>query len=166
MSRRALRTALCLALLAAPAAAVAQTGPGAAKAATIAKGAQRPAPKTHRIVVQVTQNDPAMMTLALNNVENMTRYFESKDERAEIEVVAYGPGLAMMRSDVSPVKDRLAALAKGNRGIVFTGCANTMANQSKQEGRELSLVPEARLVPAGIARVVELQEEGWTYVRP
>ena len=121
--------------------------------------------KVHRVIVQVTQNDPAVMNMALNNVENLVSYFHDKGEKIEIEVVAYGAGLSMMRSDTSPVKDRLAALG-GNKSITFSGCGNTLAKQSTSENKQISLVPEAHIVSAGIARVVELQEEGWTYVRP
>jgi hypothetical protein len=119
----------------------------------------------HRVVVQVTQNDPAVMNMALNNVENLVNYFHDKGEKIEVEVVAYGAGLNMMRSDTSPVKDRLATLA-GNKNITFSGCGNTLAKQSTSENKQISLIPEAHIVSAGIARVVELQEEGWTYVRP
>jgi hypothetical protein len=122
-------------------------------------------PKMHRVVVQVTQNDPAVMNMALNNVENLVSYFHDKGEKVEVEVVAYGAGLNMMRSDTSPVKDRLAVLS-GNKSITFSGCGNTLAKQSVSESKQVSLVPEAHIVSAGIARVVELQEEGWTYVRP
>jgi len=82
--------------------------------------------KTHRVVVQVTQNDPAVMNMALNNVENLVSYFHDKGEKIEIEIVAYGAGLNMMRSDTSPVKDRLTALS-GNKSITFSGCGNTLA---------------------------------------
>jgi uncharacterized protein len=122
--------------------------------------------KTHRVVIQVTQNDPAVMTLALNNAENLLKYYKDKGEKIDIEFVAYGAGLSMMRSDTSPVKDRIAAIAASTKNITFTGCGNTLANQSKQENKDISLIPEARIVPAGIARIVELEEEGWTYVRP
>jgi uncharacterized protein len=122
--------------------------------------------KTHRVVIQVTQNDPAVMNMALNNAENLVNYYKDKGEKIEIEFVAYGPGLSMVRSDTSPVKDRLAAMNASMKNVTFTGCGNTLANQSKQENKELTLLPEARLVPAGIARIVELEEQGWTYVRP
>jgi uncharacterized protein len=122
--------------------------------------------KTHRVVIQVTQNDPAVMNLALNNAENLDKFYQDKGEKIEIEFVAYGAGLSMMRSDTSPVKDRLAAISASMKNITFTGCGNTLANQSKQENKEITLVPEARIVPAGIARIVELEEQGWTYVRP
>jgi len=122
--------------------------------------------KAHRVVVQVTQNDPAVMNMALNNAENLAKYYQDKGEKIEIEFVAYGAGLNMVRSDTSPVKERLAAMSASMKNVTFTGCGNTLANQSKQENKTITLVPEARLVPTGIARIVELEEQGWTYVRP
>jgi intracellular sulfur oxidation DsrE/DsrF family protein len=122
--------------------------------------------KTHRVVIQVTQNDPAVMNTALNNAENLANYYKDKGEKIEIEFVAYGPGLSMLRSDTSPVKERLTAMAANMKNVTFNGCGNTLAKQSKQEEKEISLVPEARIVPTGIARIVELEEQGWTYVRP
>jgi intracellular sulfur oxidation DsrE/DsrF family protein len=122
--------------------------------------------KAHRVVVQVTQNDPAVMNMALNNAENLAKYYKDKGEKIDIEFVAYGAGLNMMRSDTSPVKERLAAMSASMKNVTFTGCSNTLANQSKQENKTITLVPEARLVPTGIARIVELEEQGWTYVRP
>jgi len=118
----------------------------------------------HHVVIQVSQNDPAVMNMALNNAENLTKYYRDKGEQIDIEVVAYGPGLHMLRSDTSPVKVRLGVLAMDN--MTFSACGNTLNGQAKQEGKEISLVPEARIVPAGIARIMELQEQHWTYVRP
>jgi intracellular sulfur oxidation DsrE/DsrF family protein len=120
--------------------------------------------RTHRVVIQVTQNDPVVINMALNNAENLVKLYKDKGDKIEIEFVAYGAGLNMVRSDTSPVKERLAMLSGKN--MVFTGCGNTMANQSKAENKEITLVPEARIVPTGIARIVELEEQGWTYVRP
>ena len=120
----------------------------------------------HRIVIQVSETDPKTMNLALNNAENLTKFYEQAGETVQIEIVAYGPGLNMVRSDTSPVRDRLAALVRRPQPVTFSGCSNTLSTQSKQEGKEINLLPEAHLVPAGIARIVQLQEQGWTYIRP
>jgi uncharacterized protein len=122
--------------------------------------------RVHRVVIQVSQNDPAVMNLALNNAENLVTFYKDKGEKIDVEFVAYGAGLSMVRSDTSPVKERLTTMSGQMKNVTFTGCGNTLANQSKQENKSITLVPEARLVPAGIARIVELEEEGWTYVRP
>jgi uncharacterized protein len=122
--------------------------------------------KLHRVVVQVTQNDPGLMNMALNNAENLTKHYADMGEKVMIEFVAYGPGLHMVRSDTSPVKERLAAVRGKMQNVTFSGCGNTMNVQARQENKEITLVPEARVVQTGIARILELQEQGWAYVRP
>jgi uncharacterized protein len=114
----------------------------------------------------VSENGPEIMNLALNNAECLTNLYEQAGETVQIEIVAYGPELNMVRSDTSPVRDRFAALVSRLQPVTFSGCGNTLSTQSKQEGREISLLPEVHFVPTGIARIVQLQEQGWTYIRP
>ncbi len=124
--------------------------------------------KTHRISIQVDQNDPAIMNLVLNNVTNLMEYYHGRGEQVQIEVVAYGPGLVMLREDKSPVKDRLKRLKEGSfpSSVKFSACGNTKENMEKIEGHTVSIVPQATIVPSGVARLTELQERGWTYIRP
>jgi intracellular sulfur oxidation DsrE/DsrF family protein len=125
--------------------------------------------KGHHIVFQVDQNDPAVMNLVLNNVQNVVDYYNKKGEAAQVEVVAYGPGLNMLRDDKSPVKDRLARMTKDGTfpsTLRFSACHNTMMGMEKKEGHPIPIVSEAKIVPAGVVRISELQEEGWSYVRP
>jgi uncharacterized protein len=123
--------------------------------------------KIHRVVIQVDQNDPAVMNLALNNATNIFEYYLKKDEPVEINIVTYGPGLHMLR-DTSPVRDRikqLKDLAFPGK-IEFSACNNTRQAMEKREGQSIAILPEARLVPSGVVRLMELQEAGWSYVRP
>jgi uncharacterized protein len=120
----------------------------------------------HRVVIQVSEDDPKIMNVALNNAENLTKYYQDHGETVQIEFVAYGPGLAMMRSDTSPVKSHLESVAANLKNVSFSGCGNTLDAQSAKENKQISLLPQAHVVAAGIVRIVELQEQGWTYVRP
>jgi uncharacterized protein len=124
--------------------------------------------KEHRIVFQVDQNDPAVMNLTLNNVSNLMEYYHSKGEQAQIEVVAYGPGLNMFREDKSPVKDRIKHIKSGAfpSSVAFSACGNTKAGMEKAEGHPVEIIPEATVVTAGVVRLTELQELGWSYIRP
>ncbi len=124
--------------------------------------------KTHRIVFQVDQNDPAVMNLVLNNVDNVMAYYHDKGEQAQVEVVAYGPGLNMLRADTSPVKDRLRHMAHDSfpSDVKFSACGNTKAGMEKKEGHPITIVPEASVVTSGVVRLAELQEAGWSYIRP
>ena len=129
------------------------------------KQVQTKTTKPHRMVIQVIQNDAGVMNAALNNAENLIKYYEDKGETVEIEFVVHGNGLHMVRSDTSPVKDRILAMSSKMKNVTFSGCGNTMANQSKAENKDITLLPQAKVVPAGIARILELQEQGWAYVR-
>ena len=111
-------------------------------------------------------NDPAMMNLALNNATNVEQYYKDLGEKVEIEVVTFGPGLHMLRDDTSPVKDRIKAIAEKSPSISFKACGNTQDNMHKAENKDIPLISQATLVKSGVVRVMELQEQGWTYVRP
>jgi hypothetical protein len=41
-----------------------------------------------------------------------------------------------------------------------------MKGMAKKEGKEIELMSEARMVPSGVVRLIELQEDGYAYVRP
>ena len=124
--------------------------------------------KPHRIAVHVDQNDPQVMNMALNNVTNIIEYYRGKNEEVDVDIVAYGPGLHMLRADTSPVQDRIKHLKEmafpGK--IQFSACNNTKQGMEKTEGHAISIVPEASIVPSGVVRLMELQEQGWSYVRP
>jgi uncharacterized protein len=123
-------------------------------------------PKIHRLVLQVNTADPATMNLALNNASNVEQNYRDLGEKVEIEIVAFGPGLHMLRADTSPVKERLTAIAGKSAAISFKACDNTRENMGKAEAKTIPLVAEATVVKSGVVRLIELQEQGWTYVRP
>jgi len=122
----------------------------------------------HRLTIHVDQNDPQVMNLALNNATHVIEYYRSKNEDVDVDIVTYGPGLHMLRADTSPVKDRLKRLKElafpGN--VQFSACNNTRQGMEKAEGKEVAIVSEATLVPSGVVRLMELQEKGWSYIRP
>ena len=122
----------------------------------------------HRLVIQVNQNDPAVMNLALNNATNVIEYYRAKGEEVDLDVVTYGPGLHMLRSDTSPVADRIKALKNlaFPSKIQFSACNNTKENMEKKEGHPVAVMSEAVLVPSGVIRLMELLEKGWSYIRP
>ncbi|HTA99480.1 MAG TPA: DsrE family protein [Bradyrhizobium sp.] len=124
--------------------------------------------KSHHIAIQIDQNDPQVMNLALNNVNAVIEYYRARNEDVDIDVVAYGPGLHMLRSDTSPVQDRIKRL----KDMVFPGkiqfsaCNNTRQGMEKAEGHPIPIVADATVVPSGVVHLMELQEQGWSYVRP
>jgi intracellular sulfur oxidation DsrE/DsrF family protein len=126
------------------------------------------AEKPHRVTIQVDQNDPDVINLALNNASNVLDYYRNRGEDVQVEVVAYGLGLDMLRDDTSPVKDRIKQLKDlaFPSSIRFSACNVTKQGMEKREGHAITLIPQAELVPSGVVRLMELQEQGWSYVKP
>ena len=120
---------------------------------------------THKVAIQVSDNDKNLMNRALNNTKNLVDFYQARGETVVVEVVTFHDGLHMLRSE-SPVKDRIAVMSLENPNIKFIACANTQANQSKAEGKPVTLLSEAIVMPSGIVRIIELQKLGYAYVRP
>jgi uncharacterized protein len=122
--------------------------------------------KSHRLIIQVNSSEPAMMNLALNNATNVAQYYKDLGKKVSIEVITFGPGLHMLREDTSPVKARIETLALSNPEISFKACGNTQENMRKAENKEIPIISQAAIVKSGVVRVMELQEQGWSYVKP
>ena len=122
----------------------------------------------HRVTFHVDQNDPAVMNQVLNNATNAIEYYRGKNEDVDVDIVTYGPGLHMLRADTSPVQDRIKRLkdAAFPGKIQFSACNVTKTGMEKAEGHAISIVPDASVVPSGVVHLMELQELGWSYVRP
>lgn len=124
--------------------------------------------KPHRMSFDVSSGDPAAMNLVLNNVTSATEYYKAHNEEVQIEIVAFGPGYLMLR-DISPVKARIAEVHQKMPSIVFSACQNSrraVARAENKKPEEIAQLPEARDIPAGVVRLNELQEAGWSYIRP
>src|ERR1700754_1687206 len=108
----------------------------------------------HRLAIHVDQNDPQVMNLALNNAINVIEYYRAKGEEVDVDIVTYGPGLHMLRADTSPVQDRikqLKSMAFPSK-VQFSACGNTKENMEKREERQISVLPDATIVPSGVVR--------------
>ena len=114
------------------------------------------------------QNDPDVMNLALNNAQNVIEYFNARGEDIAVEIVTYGPGLHMLRADTSPVRDRIRWMVEQMfpAKIAFAACNVTKQGMEKREGHAIAILPEATIVPSGVVRLMHLQEQGWSYIRP
>ena len=115
----------------------------------------------HKIVIQVSTNDPVTQTIALNNAVNMQKHYGI--DNIAIEVVAYGPGLGLLTKK-SEQGERVESLAM--QDITFSACGNTMKKVAKKSGKMPVLLEGVQEVEAGVARIMELQEQGYAYVRP
>ena len=112
----------------------------------------------NKVVFQVSDADPAKWNLTLNNVKNIQSDLGAKN--VQIEIVAYGPGIGMLKADsVSGNRVREAVDA----GVAVVACENTMTNQKLTRD---DMLPKISYAPAGVVELMKKQQQGWAYIRP
>ena len=110
-----------------------------------------------KVVIQVSDADPATWSLALNNVKNFQA--ATKGE-AKIEVVAYGPGIGMLTAD-SEMANRVSEAV--DSGVKVAACGNTMKAKNLTKA---DMNPKVDIVPGGVVEIVTREMEGYSYIRP
>ncbi len=121
---------------------------------------------TKRLAIQVSDNDPATFNKALNVATNFARGMSEKGEFYEIEIVTFNAGLHLLRTDTSPVLERIESISASIPEVTFSACGNTIAGMTKKEGSAPPITEHAQVVSAGVVRLMELDDEGYFVIRP
>jgi uncharacterized protein len=142
--------------LATPAALYAQQPVAAANAAA----AEKPFAE-HHIVLQLSDADAKKQSLVISVANNLLKFYGP--DKVAIEVVTFGPGIALSRAD-SPNRAYVDSLIA--QGVQFDVCMNTVETIARETGQRPPLNPKVKPVEAGVAQILALTEKGYTLVRP
>jgi len=115
-------------------------------------------PAVSKVVIQVSDQSPGNWNLALNNAKNVQQ--ELGADKVRIEIVAYGPGIGMLKAD-AVTGNRVVEATQS--GVKIVACENTMKAQKLNKE---DMNPAVGYVPAGVIEIAKLQGEGWAYIRP
>lgn len=119
-----------------------------------------------RTVVEVDSADPDRMLSALSIVQEAGRYHVAHRESAEIRVLAVGPGVAMLRTDVSPVADRILFITRSLPIVSWYASAEDVVAIAAATGTPPPLMPQVALVHEGASEAARLQADGWSLIKP
>jgi hypothetical protein len=115
-------------------------------------------PQKERVVIQVSDADPQKWNLALNNAKNVQTDLGA--DKTEIEIVAYGQGIGMLKADAvvaNRIEDAVAA------GVKVVACENTMKAQKITRD---DMHRKVDYVAAGVVQLMRRQQQGYAYIRP
>jgi intracellular sulfur oxidation DsrE/DsrF family protein len=115
----------------------------------------------HFLVLQLSDREPAKHALVLSVANNMMKAVGT--DKIAIEVVAFGPGIDLLRADS---KSRADVDSLISQGVAFDVCMNTVETVERETGTKVGLNPNINKVEAGVARILSLVERGYTLVRP
>ncbi|MBE0510892.1 MAG: hypothetical protein K0A95_03265 [Chromatiales bacterium] len=115
----------------------------------------------HKVVLQISDNDPSKQTLVLNVANNVLNHYGR--DLVQLEIVAFGPGLRLLFED-NANEGRIGSLMAN--GVTFSACGNTIAGMSNQLGSPIKVNKNAQIVDAGVGRILELTGQGYTLIKP
>ena len=115
----------------------------------------------HKIVLQLSDNDVRKQNLVISVANNLLKFYDP--DKVAIEVVAFGPGIEVLRSD-SPTRKQVESLI--SQGVRFDVCLNTVDTIERETGRRPEIIPAATPVQVGVGQILFLTENGYTLVRP
>lgn len=119
-------------------------------------GANQP----HRVVMHLNSGDEKVQRGALNNIKNL--YLELGQQTLTVELVVHGAALPLLLRKGTALSAELRGL-KQTYGVHFTACSNTMKTLNVTRD---DLVDEVEDTVPAMVRLMERQEQGWTYIKP
>ena len=137
----------------------------AATVASLARAEQTPLPDKpfaeHRIVLQLSDNDPKKQRLVISVAYNLLKAYDP--DKVAIEVVTFGPGIDLLRTD-NDNRELVESLVA--QGVRFDVCLNTVDTVERELGKRPEIIPVATPVQVGVGQILSLTENGYTLVRP
>jgi intracellular sulfur oxidation DsrE/DsrF family protein len=115
----------------------------------------------HRVVLQLSDNDPKKQALVISVAYNLLKAYDP--DKVAIEVVAFGPGIDLLRTDNANRKLVESLVAQGVR---FDVCLNTVDTVERDTGKRPDIISAATPVQVGVGQILSLTENGYTLVRP
>ena len=115
----------------------------------------------HRIALQLSDNDPKRQALVISVAYNLLKFYDP--DKVAIEVVAFGPGIDLLRID-NTNRNRVESLIA--QGVRFDVCLNTVDTLERETGKRPEIIPVATPVQVGVGQILLLTENGYTLVRP
>jgi intracellular sulfur oxidation DsrE/DsrF family protein len=115
----------------------------------------------HKIVLQLSDNDAKKQALVISVAYNLLKAYDP--DKVAIEVVAFGPGIDLLRTESSNRKLVESLIAQGVR---FDVCLNTVDTVERETGKRPEIIPAATPVQVGVGQILYLTENGYTLVRP
>ncbi len=118
-----------------------------------------------RLVLHVTTNDAYRLNTVLNETEDLLRKNRAAGRNTQVELVANGKGVGLLRTDTSSHRQRIRAMSQEFESLSFLACQKTLQRLKLEKGISVTLLPDAQTVPSALGKIMQRQQDGWTYIR-
>lgn len=118
-----------------------------------------------RVILHLASENSARMKHLLDKAESILASHADAGRGVQLEVVANGGGLNLLRADTSPERARIQALQQRYANVTFLACRKTLEQLKLQRGIDAPLLPRVIVIPSALDQIVERLQNGWTYVQ-
>ncbi|NOQ89677.1 MAG: hypothetical protein GQ549_01885 [Gammaproteobacteria bacterium] len=116
-----------------------------------------------KMVIQVNSKDVTTQKMALNSAKNLKKLLGKNS--VDVEVVVYGRGITLLKSSGRSA-EKIQSLMT-DYGVNVSVCNGALKAYAKRHGGQgLEIIKGVSRVPTGALRILELQEQGYAYLRP
>ena len=116
------------------------------------------------VLLQVSDNDPAKFSLALDIANNLIRHYGGTDN-IDVQIVTFAGGIHMLTNPrKNPNTQRIKSLMASD--VSFIVCLNTLDTITRKSGSKPVLIEGSRGVQTGVAHMLEKIHSGYTVIRP
>jgi len=112
------------------------------------------------VVLQIS--DASRQTIVMNVANNLLKHYGP--DKIAVEIVAFGPGLKILFANNEVSTPRIESLQAS--GVKFSACLNTVAAIKRKSGKEPKLNKHSIKVAAGVVRIMDLVDKGYTLIKP
>lgn len=119
----------------------------------------------HGVILQLSSDRPAKIDAALDRAQDLLNLYQKLGRNVRVELVVNGPGLELLRSDISPAAARVRALQARYHNLTFLACRKTLEILKLEKGIDAKLLKGTRIAPSALQQIVTRLQQGWTYIQ-
>jgi intracellular sulfur oxidation DsrE/DsrF family protein len=118
-----------------------------------------------KYVVHVDTANPVRLKTALDEAENLLTTTQDTSQPSQVEIIANGPGLDLLRTGISPYAQRIALMQKKYPGLNFMACGQTI-RKLKEQGIVVELLPHTEVTPSALEQIITRRlKQNWAYIK-
>ncbi len=135
-----------------------------ATAAPLSKPAVAPTGEQMKVLFHVSRSGKVYLKDALDEIEELLKFYNATGQRARVEVVINSDGLELVRADTSAFSKRILQLQEKYNNLTFAACRNTIDRLKRERGITAKLLPGVVVIDSGMAQIMRRQHQGWAYI--
>lgn len=117
-----------------------------------------------KFIIHVGSSNPVRLKTALDETEGLMDSYRRSNRKLQVEIVANGGGVDLLRADVSPYARRIGLMQEKYPDLGFMACGQTI-KKLQEKGVNVQLLPYAGVASSALEQITLRLKENWVYIK-